>query len=74
MKSYKDVLLSRYLLAIIDSKYSAVQRVLGLLFTNTSCSLTNNSCEILTESVFNMVANENSCSVRVLRISNFGMV
>lgn len=71
--TYEDFLLSWHILLRVDCHLGSSKLVLRLVLAHTGLALSVNTSKILTESVFDVVANQNSSSVRVLRVSNFGM-
>ena len=71
--TYKDFLLGGHILLCVDCHLGACELVFRLVLADASLTLSVNAGKILTVSVFNVVANQNSSSVRVLWVSNFGM-
>ena len=71
--TYEDFLLSWHILLCVDCHLGSSKLVFRLVLAHTGLALSVNTSKILTESVFDVVANQNSSSVRVLRVSNFGM-
>ena len=72
--AYEDFLLGGNLLACVHREESAVHRVLSLLLADACRALTSLLCQILTKSIFNMVANQAASSEGILWVSNFGVM
>ena len=72
--TYEDLLLSGRLLALVNGVHRAVERVFGLVLADTSRALAHNLGQVLSEAVLDVVADQHTSSVLVLRISHFRMV
>ena len=71
--TYENFLLSGNTLLSIDCSLRAAKLISSLVLTHSSLSLSVHISKILSESIFDVIANQNSGSVGVLWVSNFGM-
>ena len=71
--TYEDLLLGGNLLALVHGVHSAVDSEFSLILADTGLTLANDLSVVLAEAVLDVVADQHSCSVLVLRVSDFGV-
>ena len=71
--TYEDLLLGGNLLALVHGVHSAVDSEFSLVLADTGLALANDLSMILAEAILDVVADQHSCSVLVLRVSDFGV-
>lgn len=73
MRAYENLLLSGHFLSFVEGVHRAVNGEFGLILTDASGALAHNLGQVLAKPILDMVANQHTSSVLVLRISHFGV-